>query len=51
MSGVNQIRQTFLDYFAKNGHETLLSAALWVCVLLVVWGLSRVRTLTLLHRS
>jgi hypothetical protein len=42
---------SLVAFFAKNGHETLLSAALWVCVLLVVWGLSRVRTLTLLHRS
>ena len=23
MSGVNEIRSTFLDYFAKNGHTTV----------------------------
>jgi alanyl-tRNA synthetase len=28
MSGVNQIRQTFLDYFAKNGHEVVASSPL-----------------------
>ena len=25
MSGVNEIRSTFLDYFAKAGHEVLPS--------------------------
>jgi alanyl-tRNA synthetase len=28
MSGVNQIRQTFLDYFDKNGHEVVASSPL-----------------------
>ncbi|HEV2572485.1 MAG TPA: alanine--tRNA ligase [Beijerinckiaceae bacterium] len=28
MSGVNEIRSTFLDYFAKNGHEIVPSSSL-----------------------
>jgi alanyl-tRNA synthetase len=28
MSGVNEIRSTFLDYFAKNGHEVVASSPL-----------------------
>jgi alanyl-tRNA synthetase len=28
MSGVNEIRSSFLDYFAKNGHETVASSPL-----------------------
>ena len=28
MSGVNEIRSTFLDYFAKNGHEKIPSSSL-----------------------
>src|SRR3978361_1188935 len=28
MSGVNEIRSTFLDYFAKNGHEPVASSPL-----------------------
>src|SRR5215218_7313889 len=28
MSGVNEIRSTFLDYFVKNGHEALPSSPL-----------------------
>ena len=28
MTGVNEIRSTFLDYFAKNGHETVASSPL-----------------------
>ncbi len=28
MSGVNEIRSTFLDYFAKNGHEIVASSPL-----------------------
>ena len=28
MSGVNQIRSAFLDYFARNGHETVASSPL-----------------------
>ncbi len=28
MSGVNEIRSTFLDYFARNGHETVASSPL-----------------------
>ncbi|MCB5176568.1 alanine--tRNA ligase [Microvirga lenta] len=28
MSGVNEIRSTFLDYFAKNGHEAVASSPL-----------------------
>jgi alanyl-tRNA synthetase len=28
MSGVNEIRSTFLDYFAKNGHEVVSSSPL-----------------------
>jgi len=28
MSGVNEIRSTFLQYFAKNGHETVASSPL-----------------------
>ena len=28
MSGVNEIRSTFLDYFAKNGHEVVPSSPL-----------------------
>ncbi|MDK9697045.1 MAG: alanine--tRNA ligase [Siculibacillus sp.] len=28
MSGVNEIRATFLDYFAKNGHEVVASSPL-----------------------
>ncbi|WP_112664539.1 alanine--tRNA ligase [Microvirga flavescens] len=28
MSGVNEIRSTFLDYFAKNGHEAVSSSPL-----------------------
>ena len=28
MSGVNEIRNTFLDYFAKNGHEVVASSPL-----------------------
>jgi len=42
---------SLVAFLAKNGHETLLSASLWACVLLVVWGLHRVRTLTHLHRT
>ena len=26
MSGVNEIRSTFLDYFKKNGHEVVPSS-------------------------
>ena len=28
MSGVNQVRSTFLDYFKKNGHEVVASSPL-----------------------
>lgn len=28
MSGVNDIRSTFLDYFKKNGHEIVASGPL-----------------------
>src|SRR5580700_7399983 len=28
MSGVNEIRSTFLDYFARNGHEPVASSPL-----------------------
>ena len=28
MSGVNEIRSTFLDYFVKNGHEEVASSSL-----------------------
>jgi alanyl-tRNA synthetase len=28
MSGVNEIRSTFLDYFAKHGHEVVPSSPL-----------------------
>src|SRR5690606_28717990 len=28
MSGVNEIRSTFLDYFQKNGHEAVSSSPL-----------------------
>ena len=28
MSGVNEIRSTFLDYFAKVGHEVVPSSSL-----------------------
>jgi len=28
MSGVNEIRSTFLDYFGKNGHEIVASSPL-----------------------
>jgi alanyl-tRNA synthetase len=28
MSGVNEIRSTFLDYFAKHGHEVVASSPL-----------------------
>jgi alanyl-tRNA synthetase len=28
MSGVNEIRSTFLDYFGKNGHEVVASSPL-----------------------
>ena len=28
MSGVNEIRKTFLDYFARNGHEVVASSPL-----------------------
>ena len=28
MSGVNEIRSTFLDYFKKNGHEIVPSSPL-----------------------
>src|SRR5882724_7343961 len=28
MSGVNEIRSTFLDFFAKNGHEIVSSSSL-----------------------
>ncbi|HYF55647.1 MAG TPA: alanine--tRNA ligase-related protein, partial [Salinarimonas sp.] len=28
MSGVNEIRSTFLDYFARNGHEVVASSPL-----------------------
>ena len=30
MSGVNEIRSGFLDYFAKNGHEPVASSPLVV---------------------
>ena len=28
MSGVNEIRSTFIDYFVKNGHEAVASSSL-----------------------
>ena len=42
---------SLVAFFAKNGHETLLSLSLWATGLLVVWGVRRVRTLTHLHRT
>jgi hypothetical protein len=42
---------SLVAFFARNGHQTLLSASLWVCALLVWWGQHRVRTLTDLHRT
>ena len=42
---------SLVAFFAKNGHETLLSASLWVILGLVWWGTHRVQTLTMLHRT
>jgi hypothetical protein len=42
---------SLVAFFAKNGHETLLSASLWVALGLLWWGTRRVQTLTMLHRT
>ncbi len=42
---------SLVAFFAKNGHETLLSATLWVTLGLLWWGTHRVQTLTMLHRT
>jgi hypothetical protein len=42
---------SLVAFFAKNGHETLLSVSVWVTLGVLWWGTRRVQTLTMLHRA